>query len=81
MNKRIKKKQIKNKLRRVKDMTTMAMERASLKDFLDKNKEKIYSLAEQNTVRNSKGQTTISKSDPWFQEDEWDEHSRRMDNK
>ena len=70
------------RMKKVNNMNnTMAMERLSLKQFIKQNKEKVYSVAEQNTVRNSKGQTTISKDDPWFYEDEWDEHSKRMDSK
>lgn len=50
-----------------------------LKDFIKQNKEKVYKIAEQNTTRNSKGQVIISKDDPWFNEDEWEEHFKELD--
>lgn len=46
-----------------------------MKDFealFQANKDKIDALAEANTKRNSAGQTVISRDDPWFYEDEWD---------
>lgn len=67
-------------LRKVDSMSTMAMEMKSLKEFINQNKEKIRQVAEENTIRNSNGQVCISKNDPWFYEDEWDEHSKRMEN-
>ncbi|MGI6605497.1 MAG: hypothetical protein ACOX2X_00315 [Peptococcia bacterium] len=45
-----------------------------LKDFIKQNKEQIYALAKKNTKLNSNNQPTISKDDPWFNEDEWDQH-------
>lgn len=48
-----------------------------MKDFEEiyrANREKIYALAEANTKRNFAGQTVISRDDPWFYEDEWDEY-------
>jgi hypothetical protein len=62
-------------------MSTLALEKQNLKDFIKQNKEKIYKAAEENTVRNTKGQATISKDDPWFYENEWDKHFKRMDPK
>lgn len=61
----------------VNDMSAMVIERASLKSFIEQNKSKIYNMAEKNTVRNSKGQTTISRTDPDFNEDEWEEHFKK----
>lgn len=41
-------------------------------EFVEKNRAKIYALAEKNTLRNQNGSTVISRDDPWFYEDEWD---------
>ena len=41
-------------------------------EFLAANREKIYALADKNTQRNSDGQTVISRDDPWFYDDVWD---------
>jgi len=54
-------------------MSTLTIDNASFVKFIKKNKEKAYRLAEQNTVRNSKGEIVIAKNDPWYKEDEWDE--------
>jgi hypothetical protein len=75
------KKKRKYKLHRGDNMSTLAIERASLKSFVEKNKEKIYGEARQNTKLNEDGKPTISKNDPWFYEDEWDQHFKRMDKK
>ena len=47
-------------------------------EFMAANREKIYAVAEANTPRNAQGHTVISRSDPWFYEDEWDEEYRKM---
>lgn len=52
---------------------------SDFKQFIQDNKEKIYKIAEQNTTYNSDGQATISKDDPYFNEDEWEEHFRELD--
>lgn len=62
-------------------MTTLTIERSKLNNYIKRNKEKIYENARQNTAYNEKGQATISKNDSWFNEDVWDEHFKRMDNK
>ena len=62
------------------DMSTLAIDNKSIKNFINQNKEKIYKAARQNTKLNDQGKATISKDDPWFQEDKWDEHFKRMDN-
>lgn len=67
--------------KKAKDVTAYTLERASLKDFIKQNKEKIYEDAKNNTKYNSKGQAVISRDDPSFYEDEWDEHFKRIDNK
>lgn len=54
-------------------MSTLALDNMSFKDFIAKNKEKVYRLAKENTVYNAEGKATISKDDPWFYEDEWNE--------
>lgn len=47
-------------------------------EFLKANREKIYADAESKTLRNSKGQTVIERSDPWFDEDEWDDYYKEL---
>lgn len=59
------------------DMTTLAIDDKSFKNFINKNKEKIYGTARNNTKFNTQGRATISKDDPWFREDEWDAHFKR----
>jgi hypothetical protein len=44
----------------------------NFKEFLEKNKEKIYKITESNTKRNENGIPIITKDDPWRQEKEWD---------
>ena len=41
--------------------------------WLNKNKEKIYEIARNNTVYNAEGHAVIEKDDPWRNEDEWDD--------
>ena len=60
-------------------MSTLAVDNKSFTDYIKKNKEKVYRIAEQNTVRNSQGQVTITKNDPWYYEDEWEEHAKELD--
>jgi hypothetical protein len=75
MNKRIKKKKLKNKLEVTDDMSTLVMDNISFKDFLKQNKEKIRKITEENTVRNSKGEVVITKDDSWRNETEWDDNN------
>lgn len=42
------------------------------------NADKICAAAEANTKRNADGHTVISRSDPWFYEDEWDDDYKRL---
>ena len=44
-----------------------------LKDFIDANRNIIHKKCEENAVRNEHGELSISPSDDWFYEDEWDE--------
>lgn len=50
----------------------------SFEEFVRANKDKLYELAEKNTVRNADGQTVISRDDPGFYEDEWDEDYKEL---
>ena len=59
-------------------MSSVTMSNNSFTEFVKNNKEKAYRLAEQNTVRNSKGQVIITKEDPWYKEDEWDKHYKEL---
>ena len=59
--------------KKVDDMSTLAMDNISFKEFIKQNKEKIRKLAEINTIRNSKGEVVIAKDDPSRNEVEWDD--------
>ncbi|MDD5486937.1 MAG: hypothetical protein PHW65_05230 [Dehalococcoidales bacterium] len=41
-------------------------------EFIQKNREVAYKIAESNTVRNKDGRPVITKDDPWRNEKEWD---------
>ena len=47
-------------------------------NFLQKNKEKIYKIAEANTVKNKEGMAIITKDDEWRNETEWDVHYEEL---
>ena len=47
-------------------------------EFVKANREKIYALAEKNTKRNEAGHTVISRDDPWFYDDVWDEDYKEL---
>ena len=59
-------------------MSTLIIDNSSFTKFIKQNKEKVYRLAEQNTVRNKKGEIVIAKNDPWYEEDEWDEYTKKF---
>lgn len=45
---------------------------SKLSEFIQSNKEPLYSFATQNTPRNEKGQAVILKDDEWREEKVWD---------
>ncbi len=45
--------------------------------FMAQNREKAYAIANANTPKNKNGKAVITKDDPWRNEHEWDELSRR----
>lgn len=45
---------------------------SKLSEFIQNNKEALYSFATQNTPRNENGQAVITKDDEWRDEDVWD---------
>lgn len=47
-------------------------------EFIKANKKIIYDIAEKNTERNANGETVISRDDPWFYEDEWDDYYKEL---
>ena len=47
-------------------------------DFVRANKSAIYAAAEANTKRNANGDAVISRDDPWFYEDEWDDYYKEL---
>lgn len=50
----------------------------NFEEFVKANKQIIFELAEKNTVRNQNGDAVISRDDPWFYEDEWDEYYKEL---
>ena len=50
----------------------------SFRDVLNQNRRNIEAVALRNTHVNEDGYATISKSDPWFYEDEWDTHYEEL---
>lgn len=46
--------------------------------FAATHKGLMFSLAEKNTKRNENGDAVIEKSDPWFEEDEWDDYYEEL---
>ena len=47
-------------------------------EFVKANKEFIYANAESNVKRNAKGEVVITRDDPWFYDDVWDEDAKRL---
>lgn len=47
-------------------------------EFVAANKEKLYAHAEANTKRNRNGDAVISRTDSWFNENEWDEYYKEL---
>lgn len=47
-------------------------------NFVKANKAKLFALAESNTEYNEDGDAVISRNDPWFYEDEWDEYYKEL---
>lgn len=43
-----------------------------LKQFVEKNKERLYAEACANTMYNADGKATLSKDDDWFDDTIWD---------
>ena len=50
----------------------------NFEDFVRANKAAIYAAAEANTKRNANGDVVISRDDPWFYEDEWDDYYKEL---
>ena len=44
----------------------------NFKTFIEKNKEKIRKISENNTKRNENGLPVITRDDPWRKDTEWD---------
>ena len=51
---------------------------ASFKNVLKQNRTNIEAVARHNTHINEDGYATISKNDPWVQEEEWDSHHEEL---
>lgn len=47
-------------------------------DFMKNNRTMLYAAAEKNTRRNAEGHAVITRDDPWFDENEWDEHYKEL---
>ena len=50
----------------------------NFEEFVKANRNIIYDLAEKNTERNADGEPVISRDDPWFYEDEWDDYYKEL---
>ena len=50
----------------------------NFEEFVKANKQIIFEHAEKSTVRNKNGDAVISRDDPWFYEDEWDEYYKEL---
>ena len=46
--------------------------------FIEANRAAIYADAESRTKRNAKGETIITRDDPWYYEDCWDEEYKEL---
>ena len=51
-----------------------------LKKYMNKNRDKVYEEARNNTHYNENGEPTISRDDDDFDEDIWDEDYNRLKN-
>lgn len=49
-----------------------------INQFIKENREKIYEFTMRNTRTNKNGDAVISRGDPWFYEDEWDEYFKQL---
>lgn len=49
--------------------------------YMENNRKKAYSVAEENTVYNEQGRPVISKDDEWAKESEWDDLFDKLKNK
>lgn len=56
------------------DMATVTVNDLSLANFIKQNKDKLYEEGRKNVKLNKNNKPTISRDDPWFNENEWDEH-------
>lgn len=54
---------------------------SALAQYLERNKEKAYSFATENTIHNAQGRPTISKDDEWLNETEWDDLFKALSEK
>lgn len=50
----------------------------SFERFIQKNKDKLYKMAEKNTTYNSEGRAVIKKDDEWRNETEWDDLYKKL---
>ena len=69
------------KRKKEKDMSTVLADNISLSSFIKHNKKKLYEEGRQNVNLNKDGKPTISRDDPWFNENEWDEHFQGLPKK
>lgn len=47
--------------------------RKNFLEFMSRNRDKVYEIADQQTAKNKDGVPIITKDDPWKEEGEWDE--------
>jgi hypothetical protein len=69
------------KRKKDKNMNSIVANNLSLSNFIKKNKDRLYAEGRKNVKLNKDNKPTISRDDPWFNENEWDEHFHRINNK
>lgn len=53
--------------------------RKSFDEIYEKHKELLDVWIQQNTHYDKNGMVLIAKDDPWFQEEEWDDYERQLE--
>lgn len=47
-------------------------------EFIQSHRAEIYAHAERNTPHNANGELAIRRDDPWFDQDEWDDFHKEL---
>lgn len=62
-------------------MPATIKEEVKFQEFIAKNREFVYAIANENVTRGKDGRVVLAKDDPWRNEHEWDEMYQRLKNK